>query len=569
MKQRAALLLSLLCATAACGEDAKTVEPILIIEERPDMAVEPDQATTPDQEPDLVEEPDMAPDQSTDPVVAAEPEGRVFLHDPVTDNRQTTIVKLPRPDNEAGILSNQATHVYNCINEPGEPLSFQGFAVGNLCKEIQLVRPAADGHYLQYMPPAQDSDPNDSFAEVQMYYHVNQIWSYLVNTLGVTWLNMPIDALPNVQFYTNAQAAGFLGTREGWSPFDNAAYMFPDAFQQLGLPARDRGAIVFGQTATTDFSYDASVIYHEFTHAMIGEMRFTGAFPDEVGLNNTPGAINEGLADYFATSLMDDPVVGHYGLASFGPGLERDLSQKRACPADLSTEVHEDGKIIGSAMWSLRAQLGKEVTDRIVMRSIAASNQGTGFDQFGALVQAQANAEGPAVAATTAMVLAEHGLNGCDRAREWANWRATSVPFSAPGPQDLGTNAFRSGVPGYLQFFLENPPEGKVAVLTWDLQAAARGAAPRLQAAVRQGQPVALNVSFNGATITEDKRFNPAVTNAQGGQRQTMTLAQDCFTQGQRTYVMLVNTGTGANIVRTAIQYIDAASAPDLQSCAP
>jgi hypothetical protein len=471
------------------------------------------------------------------------------------------------------VLSNQATRVFNCLNEPGEALRFQGFEIGNLCKEVQVARPAEDGHYLQYMPPADDADPNDSFAEIQMYYHVNKIRDYIVNDLGVTWLNSPIDALPNVQIYTNETAARFLGREAGWFPFDNAAFIFPDAFAQLGLPARDRGAIVFGQGERVDFSYDASVIYHEFTHAMIGEMRFNGAFLDMFGLNNTPGAINEGLADYFATSLMDDAVVGRYGLAAFGPLQVRDLAIKRACPAHLTTAIHDDGKIIGSAMWSIRMQIGKATTDKLAMRVIAQANQATGFDQFGALLRAEADMESAQVGATVAAVLAEHGLSGCDRAREWVDWRATSVPITAPGPQDLGNNMFASGAPGYMQLFLEAPPEGKVPVLTWDMQAAQQGGfggggSARLQLAIRKAQPVSMDLGFNRATIVQDARANPAVTTQQGVQRQSVTLAPDCFSPGQRTYVMFVNAGAGASVVRTSIQYVDAATAMGAQSCA-
>lgn len=561
-------LSGLFALCTACGEDAKTTEPIVIIEDRPDQDVQ--DMSAPDQDAPDQDSPDMA--QDMDPVVAAEPEGNVFLRDPTTNMNQTAVVKLPRPNNEAGALSNEATTVYNCLNEPGEELRFQGFVIGNLCKQVQVARPGADGHYLQHVPPADYTDPNDVFAEVQMYYHVNIIRDYIVNVLGDTSLSEAIDALTNLQIYTNETAAGFLGRQAGWFPFDNAAFFFPDAFQQIGLPPRERGAIVFGQGERVDFSYDATVIYHEFTHAMIGDKRFIGAFPDMVGLNNTPGAVNEGLADYVATSLMNQPVVGLYGLAAFGPGFVRDLSIKRACPADLTTAIHDDGKIVGSALWSIRQQLGKDITDRLVMRVIASANQATGFDQFGALLQAEADREGAQVGATVRMVLAEHGLNGCNRAREWANWTATTVPITQPGPQELGPNAFSGGAPGYMQFFLNPPEDGKVAVLTWSMQAGQPGGfgggSARLQLAIRQAQPVSLNVGFNRVTIVEDLRVNPAVTTQQGLQRQTVTLGADCFAPGQRTYLMFVNTGVGANVVRTNIQYVDASTAQNVQSCA-
>ncbi len=557
----------------ACGDDnAQNTPPVLIINDEEDTPADTTPHTTPHTTPDAPVDMDEV-DQPGN-VVAQAPEGFVYAHDPVMDNRQTTRVTLPRPNNEEGRLSNGAVNVLNCINEEGAPLSFGGLMVGYLCKEVQTALPGADGHYLQHTPPGQDSDPNDTFAEVQMYYHVNLIHDYYTDVLGVSSLPDPIDALPNVQLYTNEFAAQFLGQPPGWFPFDNAAFFFPDAFAQIGLPPRDSGAIVFGQGASVDFSYDTSVIYHEYTHALIGATRLNGSFPDRYGLNNTPGAINEGLADYFATSLLDDPILGRYGLAAFGPDLVRDLTGDYSCPASLMTEVHEDGKIIGAALWQLRAQLGAPVVDVVVMRAISSATTATGFTEFAAALQAEAEDEG--VGAEFAAVLDARGLSDCDRARAWTNWQATRVPISAPGPQEAGSPAFREWAPGHLQFFVE-VPEGQAVTLTWSSTSQGGGGfgAPQpanLQLATRKGAPVELNIGPNSVSLIEDARLTvPGTVQGQGQQqttRQTITLGPSCLaTPGERTYLMLVNSGGGTHIVQTSLQLVDADTATNLTTC--
>jgi hypothetical protein len=565
---RGVAALCALIGLAACSDDTSNEQPpIIIIEEpREDMAVEPD----------LVEPSDMdtTPDAAADMVeqfpVNDNPEGFVWLRDPTTDNRQATLVMLPKPNNTEGRLSNQAANVYNCINELGEPLAFMGFEVGNLCKEVQSALPGADGHYKQHIPPLNFSDPNDTFSEVQMYYHVHKIWSYLFNDLGVTSISEPIDALTNVQLYTNQLAAGFLGIPPGWFPFDNAAFVFPDAFAQIGLPPRDKGAIVFGQGQQVDFSYDSSVIYHEFGHSLIGPDRFSGVFPDRWGLNNTPGGINEGLADYFAASLTDDAVVGRYGLAAFGPALVRDLNVKRTCPEHLATEVHEDGKIIGSAMWNLRTRVGKTVTDQLALRVIASANMGAGFDQFATLLQTEADRVSAEVGAAASEVLAEHGLSGgCNsRAREWVTWRAGQVPIGVASPQQF-SGGFSQGVPAYFQFFIQ-VPEGKAARLSWEFQASqggpgGGGAQSQLQLATRKEQPVELDIRTTRVNILEDQRFTPPVSN----RVQTITLEGDCLAApNERTYLMFINAGAAASVNRMNIEIIDAGSDANAQTCA-
>lgn len=583
---------SLLLMGQACGGDdtkPKADEPFLIIDLTPDeggmdpvdqgpvdesdMAPDvPDMPAAP--QPDMTEVPDMPeevdmPPVDMDVVINDAPRALVFINDPTTDNMVLTEVELVTPTSTDGSLFNDTVEVVNCLNQPGEELSFMGFTVGNLCQEISTTTPQ-DGDFLHIMPPAQYSDPNDTFAEVQMYYHVNAIHDYLSGSLDVQTLPPRLSAIPNLQIYVNALAAGFLGTQEGWQAFDNAAFLFPESFEQVGLPPRANGAIVFGQGQNVDFSYDASVIRHEYIHSVIGNMRLNGVLVDRWGLNNTPGALNEALADYFAASMQDNPVVGRYGLAAFGAAYARDLSEPKTCPEDMSTEVHDDGRVVGSMLWEVRSQLGKEQADALIMGALLSSTQRTEFKLFGESLVDEAALVSPEVEATVQGVVDEWGLRDCRRSREWTGWSATTVPHSYTGTQALQGGAnFGDFVPGYMQFYVD-VPEGQAVELSWALvPAQQQGAgASKLDLITRHGEEITITGGLGGnISVNYDERFQPAVASNQ----QIVILDPSCLApDGGRTHLMLVNAQAGdASVRQMGIRLIpDPSTAPmGTQTC--
>ncbi len=570
---------SFLVLQACGGDDSKQEEePFVIIELEPDQGDASDLDVVPDMKDEVpgdmnMPEPDMAePDMSVVPdmaldmaepdmplVINDEPGALVFLNDPTTDNMQLTEVTLVKPTTTDGSLFNETVEVVNCLNMPGEELQFMGFTVGNLCQEISTTT-VQDGDYLHIMPPAQYGDPNDTFAEVQMYYHVNAIHDYLHDELGVMTLPPSLPAIPNLQLYLNAQAAAFLGAQEGWQPFDNAAFLFPESFAQVGLPPRDSGAIVFGQGRLVDFAYDASVIRHEYIHSLIGNMRLNGVLVDRWGLNNTPGALNEALADYFAASMQENPVVGRYGLAAFGAAFARDLSERKTCPDHLTTAIHDDGRIIGSMLWEVRAQLGKEQADELIMRALLSATQRTEFKLFGESLVDEAALVSPEVETTVQGIIDEWGLRDCRRSREWTAWTTTGQPHVYTGKQALQGGAnFGDFVPGYLQFYVD-VPEGQSLELSWTLaqgqQGFGGGGAGKLDLITRAGQEITVTGGFGGnISVDHDHRFMADVTN----NSQVIVLDSSCLASGGgRTHLMLVNAQNGdANVRQMGIRLID------------
>ena len=75
-------------------------------------------------------------------------------------------------------------------------------------------------------------------------------------------------------------------------------------------------------TEGRDYSYDGDVIYHEFTHGVVDDtIKLQSFHVDRYGVIDAPGAMNEGLADYFSSALAGDPDVGEYASGDISPTL--------------------------------------------------------------------------------------------------------------------------------------------------------------------------------------------------------------------------------------------------------
>ena len=518
---------------AACSSTASTVQGAAADSQGADVAANIDDAAA-------------SADTSKGP-----PQAYVFAHDPVTDQKKATQVSLVAPTSEDGHLAGASVDVRNCLQEDGgDPMTQQGFEIGNLCHEIPTVLPDADGNYLSILPPDDYSDAGDPFAELQMYYHVNKIHDFFHDNFGLTNLDFPLQALVNVTFYIKPSVAVMMGMAGGWQGFPNAAFVPKEGFSQFGLPPRDPGAIVFGQYKKTDFCYDASVIYHEYTHAMVGSTRLTGMAFDDIGLDNLPNAMNEGFADYFAASLMDQPIIGTYALAVMGQQLQRDLTQKRRCPDDLTTEVHADGKIISSAAWKIRQTIGAAQTDTIILNALQSFTQSTNLDKAGKLILAEASNIDTAVGDKVKAILTEYGVLGCVRTKPYINYVAANtaekVPYSVQGVPAAAASSMPKGLPGYVQFYVDIPSNSGGIELGWSAASqGGYGGAAVLSMAVRLAKPV-LFLYMGGGDIYGDGLFDaPADPAGKSGQK--LTLTGKCLpAAGGRIYMMFLNKGQSA-----------------------
>ncbi len=110
---------------------------------------------------------------------------------------------------------------------------------------------------------------------------------------------------------------------------------------------------------------------HEYGHS-IQDNQIPG-----FGASAQAGAMGEGFGDYLAASFFADskpaklrPCVGTWDSVSYSgdepPNLRR-LDSNKKFPKDLKGEVHDDGEIWSACLWELRGQLGRKVTDQLVI----------------------------------------------------------------------------------------------------------------------------------------------------------------------------------------------------------
>jgi len=95
----------------------------------------------------------------------------------------------------------------------------------------------------------------------------------------------------------------------------------------------------------------ADVVYHEFGHSLHANsiIEGVGAFD---------GSLSEGLADTLAASITQDHGMGRGFFFTDAPLRELDPDgMEKKWPDDADGEVHDEGEIIGEALWDLRKAL--------------------------------------------------------------------------------------------------------------------------------------------------------------------------------------------------------------------
>jgi|GEM_PF-1291316 len=238
------------------------------------------------------------------------PRGSIYNSNPKQDP-DVQIVELHRLD-DSGKLQGAFVQIDNAMGEEAY---------------------AADGEFV-YEP----DDPH--FDEVMAYFHVDKVHIYFSN-LGFRGLDSPLLVHVHVP------------DPESKDPdYDNAFYS-PEDHQ-----------LYFGHgKALNDLAKESAVIYHEYTHGVIEQIR-----PEIEGSEGA--ALHEGYADYFGCSITDDPLIGEYAVQKIKEKDLRDLTSNKKYPKDLQGEEHEDGEIWGATCWDLRELLGARVADLIIYQSL-------------------------------------------------------------------------------------------------------------------------------------------------------------------------------------------------------
>lgn len=197
---------------------------------------------------------------------------------------------------------------------------------------------------------------DDPFVQPNAYHHVDAIARWADERYGLR-LEEPI------QIFTN-----FPLTNAFFGDFDD------DGDRDLSFGISDGGY---------NFGYDADVVHHEYGHALVREL--AGSMwmqADELGVDWTPGALNEGVADTFAMVLNPDPLLAEgLGRSDRWDEAIRDLEPDRVCPDDLRSQVHRSGRIWGAMAWNMvdDPKIGPELVGDLVVAAVATWDNGTNW----------------------------------------------------------------------------------------------------------------------------------------------------------------------------------------------
>lgn len=306
-------------------------------------------------------------DASTGEVVFHHPRifhsmGRVYPENPVA-TPETVDATLYNLDDESGpdnVLSGWQgmlevnRHVSGTVQS--WPVTMEHLALGD-----------DNGNFLY---DATDFQPlyDDPFTEVNLYYHLNRSLSYFTDVHGV-------------QF--SRKMYGLANYTENNQPYENA-FFTPVTLTEVVMAT--------GQGIQVDYGFDADVVMHEFGHYVIDEvagLTYIEEYFDEWGRSQMPGALHEGLADYFSCTISGDGLLGEYSLGYSSRNLGNNT---QICPDDMYGEPHMDGEVVGGTNWEIRQILGRELADDIIFGGLSLLTPYSTFRDFALGVQTSAQA---------------------------------------------------------------------------------------------------------------------------------------------------------------------------------
>ena len=348
---------------------------------------------------------------------------QAYVYDPNPIESELSCVSLA-PYLSAGgtTLANADVVVRNCI-DTNSCRDIDGSSV-HFCDDVATATANGSGHFTDYVFES-DTETEDAFAEVQMFYHVNKVYEKARSLGGFEVTDaQPLTALVNFRAPSFAPASECTSLTydgsEALVPFDNALFVPRGQLFSNVFPEDD--AIIFGQGNKGDFSYDGDVVYHEFGHAVMAtvspELGFYGF--DSQGLHVMPGALHEGYADLMTMFVTDDPEIGEYTIRGLNPSASeiRDIDNAATCPASLFGESHEDSLPFTGAIWQARQALATTAATKDTFdRAVFAAQQGLElFETFESaaaktLLEIEATM-GAAAAGQVEAVFRERGLIG-------------------------------------------------------------------------------------------------------------------------------------------------------------
>lgn len=364
------------------------------------------------------------------------------------------------PTDAGGWLTSEFVTAMNCIDQKSvKNVSFGGITLPmHVCDLVQKAKANGQTDFV-YTPidnPNDIASRSDEFSEVSMYFHTTKAYQFFRGLQGDPMaqvvVDKPLRAIANLQLPPGIMKGDFTSAGNPnlpLDPFQNA--FFSPAGGQLGqifqtLYGFNAGAMWFGQGPERDYGYDGDVVYHEFTHAVVDQtLKLENWHTDKYGAIDSPGAMNEGLADYFSAALGGDPKVGEYAAKDISPSLTdgiRNIDNKDTCLGTIVGEVHFDSTFFSGGLWSARQSLpqGDRTKFDAALYKAMRSNAGKGDLGYEDLTQLflsvlKTDLPAGATALDTEMTQRRGILPVCDRIYPWqgTSLHPTKIDVRNPG----------------------------------------------------------------------------------------------------------------------------------------
>ena len=389
------------------------------------------------------------------PPAAPTPRALVFARNPVRTPAPSEHA-LPLPPS-GGRLAHPWLEALSCVVPEARPLPEEDarFPPERVCSLQSTALPDARGLFAARPRLDADEPSPDAFAEASLFFHAAETLNYF-RALG--WERPWPDGKPPLRLVANAR----MPSRDGKALLPWADALFVPSG---GVDARTHDTLWFGRGPSVNLAYDGDTISHEVTHALLEPFLPRSDWRlDAFGADGSPGAIDEGLADYFAAAASGDPFLGEYAVRDAESWRSRNIHTLARCPEALVGRRHTDSLLLSSALWALREPASpsqREALDRAVLTTLQSFQPASAlsFERFlDALVTTLAR-EHPELAGSAREEFSRRGLlPACPRVLELEPGQTLGGrggAFMSPGGHSLRVEGL---APGLLQFHVRVPP---------------------------------------------------------------------------------------------------------------
>ncbi|MBA4336459.1 hypothetical protein C0416_01620 [bacterium] len=307
-------------------------------------------------EPEITVEPDATPDPATEPEATpesgatSEPEiqiidtifsqilGRIY---PQTPSDELTTEPLANSYAYTGELQN-ITDAEGYFENPS--MAWYSTFLDGPYVTVRDDDATSEMEIVNQTPglPFTWAEDSASLAAINAFYHTNKIHDYFAENIGY-------EIGKNIPLTVNSQLVD--------AYIDGCGAWFNNTEKTIEM---GRGGT---PSCPSDLNYalGSDLVYHEYAHFMVEDVTHLPYI-----LGSETAAMSEGLSDYFAATINNDPMWGDV----ISPANRRNLENTLNYQTDLTGQSHHDGMILSGALWDLRTAIGQEATDKLVFNTL-------------------------------------------------------------------------------------------------------------------------------------------------------------------------------------------------------